>query len=43
MLESSPMLVPLLEQHLQAQSQWSLKPTLKDLQGHARIVVAARN
>jgi len=42
MVESSPMLVPKIEQYLQAQSQWSLKPTLKDLQGHARIIVAER-
>ena len=41
-LESSPMLVPKLEQYLQAQSHWSLKPTLKDLQGHARIIIAER-
>ena len=41
-LESSPMLVPKLEQHLQSQSHWSLKPTIKDLQGHARIIIAER-
>ncbi len=42
MIESSPMLMPKIDQYLQAQSQWSLKPTLKDLQGHARIIVAER-
>lgn len=42
MIESSPMVVPKLEQYLQTQNHWSMKPTLKDLQGHARIIVAER-
>ncbi len=42
MIESSPMLVPKLEQYLQDHRQWSMKPTLKDLQGHARIIIAER-
>jgi release factor glutamine methyltransferase len=42
MIESSPMVVPKLEEYLQSQSQWTMKPTLKDLQGHARIIVAER-
>ncbi len=42
MMESSPMLVPKLEQHLRSQNQWSLKSTMKDLQGHARIIIAER-
>ena len=42
MLESSPMLVPKIEQYLQSQNLWSLKPTIKDMQGHARIIIAER-
>jgi release factor glutamine methyltransferase len=42
MLESSPMLVPRIEQHLQILEQWELKSTIKDLAGHARIIIAER-
>ena len=42
MLESSPMLVPRLEQCLQARVGWRLLPTVKDLHGHPRIVAAER-
>jgi release factor glutamine methyltransferase len=42
MIESSPMVVPKLEQYLKTQNHWSMKPTLKDLQGHARIIVVER-
>lgn len=42
MIESSPMVVPKLEQYLQTHNHWSMKSTLKDLQGHARIIVAER-
>ncbi len=42
MLESSPMLVPRIKQHLQTLGSWALKSTMKDLQGHARIIIAER-
>ena len=40
MLESSPMLVPRIEQHIQSLGPWALKSTIKDLRGHARIIIA---
>lgn len=42
MLESSPMVIPRLEAWIQARSGWSMKPTIKDLSGHPRIVIAER-
>ncbi|MDZ4851838.1 MAG: peptide chain release factor N(5)-glutamine methyltransferase [Pirellulaceae bacterium] len=42
MLESSPMLVPKIEAFLQSQNLWHLAPTVKDFQGHARIIIAER-
>ncbi len=42
MLESSPMVIPRLEAWIQARPSWTLKPTVKDLSGHPRIVIAER-
>jgi len=42
MIESSPMLIPRIGQHLRTLGQWALKPIVKDLQGHARIIIAER-
>jgi release factor glutamine methyltransferase len=42
MLESSPMVIPRLETWIQTRPGWSMKPTLKDLSGHRRIVIAER-
>lgn len=40
MLESSPSVIPILLQSLQGCAQWTLKPVIKDLAGHPRVLVA---
>jgi release factor glutamine methyltransferase len=42
MLESSPMLIPRLEEAIRARSSWLLKSIIKDLSNRPRIVVAER-
>lgn len=42
MLESSPMVIPRLEAAFSSRPAWQLKPTIKDLSGHPRIVTAHR-
>jgi release factor glutamine methyltransferase len=42
LLEISPMLQQRVESLLAADPKWDLKPTTKDLAGHARVVVAQR-
>jgi len=41
-IETSPMLAKQLAEKLSDGGGWSIQPTIKDLQGHARIVIARR-
>jgi len=42
-IETSPMLAKQLAEVFAQHSGWTIQPTIKDLQGHARIVVARRD
>jgi hypothetical protein len=42
MIESSPMVIPRLEAWINNSPAWRLQPTVKDLSGHPRIIVAEK-
>jgi len=42
-IETSPMLAKQLAENFSEAGGWVIQPTVKDLQGHARIVIARRN
>jgi release factor glutamine methyltransferase len=42
-METSPMLAKQLAEVFERQAGWTIQPTIKDLQGHARIVIARRD